>query len=341
MNFCINYFKKDLYDLQEEDLKQFFKIEKKENQHLEFKQFHSRTKRTDLISIFKKAVCSFLNSEGGILIYGAPKKEKDSDGKEYYQGNLTPFPSDTLPDKDDLMRQIVDNIHSMPRGVRFELIKFEQGSIGVFEIQPSQTKPHQTENIYQIRIDGQKKPAPHYLIEAMMKQITFPEIRAYVRVINTTYTEEGRFLLISFNVLLANFSEFKNEKNVRFSLQIQGPMDLLPGNSPDQISAKRTKFFKHENLIYRIPAKKKFILKGDFGMISDSKEIKLVILFHGESSPPKATVYKFDIETRSHRGRLVNDKAKIVVDNIPLAEYQNSLGISTSESLISALKIDL
>ncbi|OOG73348.1 ATP-binding protein [Algoriphagus sp. A40] len=336
MNFCQNYFQKDLDQITADDLIQFFNSTQKETQFLEFKSSGDTNVEQVFNKNLKPAICSFLNSEGGILIYGAPREDRKNPGNpENFK--LKPYPKEFLGDHDSIIRKISDGITPMPIGIRLKEVEFTEGFVAVFEIQKSVSKPHQTENIYQIRIDGQKKPAPHYLIEAMMKQITYPDMRGYIKVHSSQYKADGTTLEIIFSVLLVNFSEYQNEKNIRFALQIDGPMDLVPGSSKDKISAKKTKFFKFENAVPRTPVRQEFRIEGNFGMISKNKEIKLTILFHGESCPPKVTVYQFDIESRNHRGYLAEGKAKRVLDNIPLADYQKLKGFSCINESISDL----
>lgn len=340
MNFCQTYFSKDLDDLTADDLIHFFNSPQKESQYLEFKSAREPNLDKVFTNNLKPGICSFLNSEGGLLIYGTPKEDKKNPENPYH-GPFQPYQKGFLGEHDTIIRKVSDGIIPMPVGVRLKEIEFENGFVAVFEIQQSLTKPHQTENTYQIRIDGQKKSAPHYLIEAMMRQISYPDLRAYIKVVKSEYDVKGENLIISFFVILTNFSEFQNEKNVRFRLRLQGPMEFIPGRLHKTISSKITKFMKIESAISRIPLKQKFKIKGEFGFHSSNEEIKLEVIFHGESSPPKVSGYSFEIESKNMRGFLKDGRAKLKIDNILLSDYQKLQGYENVESMIKGLDIDI
>lgn len=341
MNFCQNYFSKDLDLLTESDLIHFFSSLQKETQYIEFKS----SGETNVDQIFNKtlkpAVCSFLNSEGGILIYGAPREDRrNPDNPDNFK--LRPYPINALGDHDSIIRKIADGITPMPIGIRLKEVEVEGGMLAVFEIQESKSKPHQTENIYQIRIDGQKKPAPHYLIEAMMKQVRFPEIKAYIKTEMSQYGSVARdTLFVSFNLYFINFSPFQNEKNIRYRLKVDGPMNLELGSSQGENLSKETKYYKIENLSFGEPYAVPFTLSGNFGVISKDQKILLNIVFHGDSLPSKLTVYEFYIEQRAFRGFLKGGKAILDIDNILFLEHQKKLGLTHEESLKKSLGIDL
>jgi hypothetical protein len=338
MNFSQTYFKKDLDQITSEDLVDFFKSPKKESQYLEFKS--AREKNLDRVytNTLKPGICSFLNSEGGILIYGAPSEDKRNPDHPFHQ-EVMPYPKGFLGDFDSIIRKISDGITPMPIGIRLKEVDFPNGSVAIFEIQESISKPHQTENIYQIRIEGQKKPAPHYLIEAMMKQVTFPDIRAYVKTIEHNYLDlEDDILCIKLKLFFLNFSEFQNEKNIRYRLIIDGPMDFEINRSN-----KKTDYKKFEILPFGEPISTNIDIFGRFGMLKDEQAVYLNIVFHGETSPSKITVYQFKIKPSnlSLRGFLVDGKAILEIDNLLLSEHEKIFGMSRKESLKETLGLDI
>lgn len=341
MNFCQTYFSKDLDDLTAEDLIHFFKFPQKESQYLEFKSTREPNMDKVFSNTLKPCICSFLNSEGGLLIYGAPNEDKKSPDHPFHK-DLEPYEKGFLGEHDNIISKISGGIIPMPIGIRLKEIDFQNKSLAVFEIQPSQTKPHQVDNIYQIRIDGQKKPAPHYLIEAMIKQVKFADIRSYIKVTTSKYGgAHENTLFINFNLYLINFSEFQNEKNIRFRLIVDGDMDFQLGTGHMMAQTKKTEYFKVENLAFGEPFSTSFTLSGNFGMISKDKTVLLNIIFHGESCPSKLTVYKFPIKSIGHRGQLEGRKAKLDIDNILFSEHQRSLGLTHEESLKRSLGIEL
>lgn len=338
MNFSQTYFKKDLDQITSEDLVEFFKSPQKESQYLEFKSARETNLDRVYTNTLKPGICSFLNSEGGILIYGAPSEDKRNPDHPFHQ-EVMPYPKGFLGDFDSIIRKISDGITPMPIGIRLKEVDFPNGSVAIFEIQESISKPHQTENIYQIRIEGQKKPAPHYLIEAMMKQVTFPDIRAFVKTIKHYYLDlEEDILCIKLDLFLINFSEFQNEKNIRYRMKIDGPMAF------DSNGKKRsTDYEKIEILSFGEPNSFDIEIFGKFGILKVEQIIKLNIVFHGETSPSKITVYQFNIKPNnmSLRGFLVDGRAILEIDNLLLSEHQKKLGVSHKESLKQTLGLDI
>ncbi|WP_169712766.1 AlbA family DNA-binding domain-containing protein [Algoriphagus faecimaris] len=326
--------------MKESDLITFFATHQQETQYIEFKSSGETNAEKIFSKSLKPAICSFLNSEGGILIYGAPREDhRNSENPDNFK--LRPYHPQLLGDHDSIIRKIADGITPMPIGIRLKEVEVEDGMVAVFEIQESQSKPHQTENIYQIRIDGQKKPAPHYLIEAMMKQVTFPTIKAYLKTKRSEYCDlKSDTLLISFDLSFINFSPFQNEKNIRYRLKVDGSMILELGSSKGENLSKETDYFKIENLTYGEPYTVPFTLSGNFGMIQSDKKVLLNIIFHGESSPSKLTVYEFYIEQRNLRGFLKGGKAILDIDNILISEHKKNLGLTHEESLKKSLGID-
>lgn len=283
MDFCNIYLNKSIREVTEKDLRQFFESPRHENSHLEFKSFHDRIEKKGIFSIFKKSICAFLNSEGGILIFGTPTKNKDEAGKEFYQGELTPFPAEFLPSKDSIISQIVDGIHSMPAGIKFELIKYGQGYVGIFEVPESNTKPHQTDNIYQIRIDGQNKPAPHYLISAMMRELKSAEIELKVTI--PYFGSDSIYHYFDYKCQVFNQVDAINDRNVVIDIFIS-----ITGHkfTYKQHELKIVSFGFPETISGRID-----ITNPHFK--NDDNTFELAFVFGGELSRRKISYFKCKI----------------------------------------------
>jgi len=109
MKFCQIYFQKDLDQLTSEDLISFFQNPQKESQYLEFKSSGEPNIDKVFSKTLKAAICSFLNSEGGLLIYGAPRENKKNPDHPFNQG-FTPYSKGFLGDHDTIISKISDGI---------------------------------------------------------------------------------------------------------------------------------------------------------------------------------------------------------------------------------------
>ena len=104
INYSEQYFGKDLNDLSYEDIVDFFAVEKEESDKIEFKAFHPDfgNFNKNLEGVIR-GICAFLNSNGGILIWGAPLGQK-VDERVIFQGALSPVTE--LKEKDSLISKI-------------------------------------------------------------------------------------------------------------------------------------------------------------------------------------------------------------------------------------------
>lgn len=305
MSFSQVMFNKDLYDLAYNDIVQFFDEEKEENLNLEFKSYPPQGNHSDKENAVFKAVCGLLNSGGGIVIWGAPIETRNADGNTKAQGDLTPFP--TTLDRDRLINKISSLISPLPIGIRVQKLDAPNGnSIFIIEVIKSNQKPHQFKDKYYIRLDGQTKVAPHYLIEAMMKNINFPIVKGYLR-LKRIEIERQNYVL-HFRSLIYNFSKYLNEINLNFSL-IAGPgiIEINGGrytgrydNSTEILSNGRPISDDFSLIVSRVELER------------NSNEIQIVLSFVGEKSPSKVSSYKYSLEGRIIG--VVNDENLYLLD---------------------------
>jgi len=76
MDYAISYFGKGLNEISYQDVVNFFRNEQTETDQIEFKSI-SQTQNLDTqFNAIYKAICAFLNSSGGLIIWGSPKGEK-------------------------------------------------------------------------------------------------------------------------------------------------------------------------------------------------------------------------------------------------------------------------
>lgn len=91
MDYCTAHFGKKLEDLTFHDIENFFSVERVETDQLEFKSINLKGGLDEKFPGIQKTVGAFLNSSGGLLIWGAPDGKLTSGKKEKaFVGSLTP-----------------------------------------------------------------------------------------------------------------------------------------------------------------------------------------------------------------------------------------------------------
>lgn len=216
MDYASNYFGKKLDELTYADIQAYFVDEKEETESIEFKSFppgHGVIEKS--LDGIKKGICAMLNSDGGIIIWGAPVGQDVPGKKEkIFKGNLAPV--NQLIEKDKLINKISSAIIPLPVGVSVKILNNGADYVYVFEIQKSQYRPHQFQNLYYARLDGQSQPAPHYLIEALFRKISYPNLQGYIKLENLTH--DGTYYYLDVSIFIFNVSELQNEEDVSFRL---------------------------------------------------------------------------------------------------------------------------
>lgn len=302
MKYSNIIFNKELYDLQFSDLEQFFETNKEENLNLEFKSFVAKGEYSKKEDAVKKAVCGLLNSEGGIIIWGAPTEAKDEQGNTTAIGALTPFQSQL--DKDRLINIFSSVITPMPIGIRVQVLKNEiNESVFIIEVEKSIERPHQYDNRYHIRLDGQTRIAPHYLISALMKSVDFPVLRGHIRM--KKIENDGNVFLIHFKKLLFNTSVYNNEKNINMRL-IAMPGGIIVNDENQGASYSQT----YPILSNGAPLLSNFILKVPANLIQN--DIEIIFQFGGEKSPSKMSNYKYNISRNLIGGNIQNEEIYLI-----------------------------
>jgi hypothetical protein len=315
-------FGKDLYDLNYNDLMQFFETEKEETLNLEFKSYPSAGNYNDKEKAVFKSICGLLNSEGGIVIWGAPTENRNADGNTTAEGPLTPF--ETNLDRDRLINKISSLLIPLPIGIRVQKLDAPDGnSIFVIEVEKSSLKPHQYKNNYFIRLDGQTKIAPHYLIEAMMKSIDFPVIRGHLRLRNINFT--GNNVVLSFVKVLFNTSEFNNDINFFYRIVASpGTIHIGDNSYPGDFINDSLKIMSHGR-----PIRSTFrLVIPSSTLVARNHEVSLIINFGGEKSPSKVSTYKY-ILNNLVIGDVANDELPFLIE-----KRENQLPSDTTNNTV-------
>lgn len=153
-----------------DDLLSYFKKSPREGQNLEFK-----SGEVDISKILKE-LCAFLNSEGGLLIVGAPR-ESNSGG----EGPHNPVLS-TIPSMSFLRDKIISGIMPSPSGIKLHRIQLEDGSVYLLDVLASSNPPHQLHGSgnYYIREGAVSRPALHREVEEMFFKKRKPHLQLQI-----------------------------------------------------------------------------------------------------------------------------------------------------------------
>jgi hypothetical protein len=299
MNYSINIFGKELTDLTYTDIENYFQEEKEESNIIEYKSYSAKYGNFNVnIEGVIKGICAFLNSDGGILIWGSPEGKKvDSKQEKVFIGDLSPIPY--LKGKDYFINKISDSITPLPIGINVQPIKNKGVYLYIFEIQKSNYSPHQYRDKYFARLDGQTKPAPHYLIEALFKKISFPHLEGFIKLIKISQNKGQYYLDIE--IYIFNFSHFQNEENVAFRLMC--PQGIF-AKSQEYLNPKmynnKGHQLVHKDLIdvlyFGAPIchSEKLIFNPNELLNKHHNKAVFLLTFGGKSSPLKSSVYELD-----------------------------------------------
>jgi hypothetical protein len=341
MNYSKQYFGKELDQLSYQDIKNFFLEEREETDKIEFKSYYDSNEQNypDKENGIIKTICGLLNSEGGLIIWGAPVGRYNEEGnKKKFQGCLSPL--DKLIEKDNFISRITDSITPSPSGVKFQRIKEKNQNVYVIEVAKSSYSPHQFRNIYYMRIDGQTKPAPHHYIEALFRKVTFPKLAGYIK-IDSIKTDREKYIMQISNFIF-NKSKLQNEDDIYYRLIVTiGKFALYKvytGN--DRIYTMEGHELRVHNakatLYYDEPlTSSEIVLFNPNELLKDNNEFQILFYFGGKKSPLMISKYKLkvnDIYTKD-----TNSLFTSIEENIYAYEYSDKLVISDRDKLQSIL----
>ena len=146
-------------------------------------------------------------------------------------------------------------------------------------------------------MDGQTVSAPHYLVQALMRQISYPDIRGAIRFDKIYFNSLTGFL--SFSIAIFNFSRLQNEEDVSFNLRLFGAVFGQPASDPDGKFQYTSNF---QQLIYADYAKvlhfgqpaicQDTIIIAKTGKAAlENHHVRIVLSFGGKMSPAKTCDY--------------------------------------------------
>lgn len=288
IDFSNQFFGETLDTLSIQNVIDYFTEERPESDIIEYKAFSREYGNfNNSIKGVIRAICGLLNSNGGIVLWGAPLGAVNNNGEKIFIGSLAPI--NDHKEKDWLINKISDSITPLPVGIKVKILEHDGGYVYIFQIQPSPYKPHQFENTYYSRLDGQTKPAPHYFVEALFRKISFPNIEGYIKFDYAKFLYSPQGGLIRFTIVLFNFSKFQNEENLSYNLTV------FPGT----ITSTNSGFFygKEELLLYGVPmvnSQELYVSIDD--LKNNNSKVNFALQIGGKRSPGKISTYTLDLE---------------------------------------------
>lgn len=298
MDHFLTYFNKSIDSITIDDIITFFKDEHSESNRIEFKSYKPGGNINEKIKPIISSICAFLNSEGGVIIWDAPQGIIPPNKKEKVFFGTPSYVNEHI-ENDKLINKVCDCISPLPTGITARVIGGKDNFIYLFNIQASLIKPHQFDNKYMIRLDGQSRVAPHYYIEAMFRQIKYPDIEGYIKFSDIQTVKDG--LELTIETIIFNWSPLQNEKNV--IILVFSPYGLFI-NSRNRLNLIN-KYYEYgcdghqsltrkldDILFYGSPFQDSDKLLFNIDDIRKIKEFEIFLRFGGENSPQKESYYK-------------------------------------------------
>lgn len=297
MDFTKILLRKELRDLLYPDIEDYFKVSRKESNTIEFKSYTSSGEIDSQYNAIYKTICGFLNSDGGLLIWGAPSGQKMPGKKEKeFFGELKPI--DKSIEKDALINKICSNISPLPQGFRVEILEKEERQLCIIEVDKNRNGPFQTNDIYYMRLDGQTKPAPHYYIEALFRQITYPELGGYIKF--STLKINNSVYYLSFQVIILNHSPLQNEEKISWRLLVDPGSFIKQSNKHVDIDPVNNQMYS-DNFpqvlhLGEAPYTDVILTINPYELNSNNNQVHIILLYGGRFSPMKMSQYKVDLK---------------------------------------------
>ncbi len=299
------YFGQPARSLTYQDVENYFTVNREESDTLELKSYHTEGDRSgdaEKENGIIRSIAAFLNSGGGLIIWGAPAGQTVTGRSEkVFTGNLSA--TTRLIEKDRFISRVTDNIIPAPNKVQFHTYEHNGNYVYLIEVTQSDYSPHQFSNRYYMRIDGQTKPAPHHYIEALFKKISFPKLEGYITA--SRLRQVGPFFYLDITARIFNLSRLQNELRPFYRL-VAGPGAILLDSLTTQ-SQKKYFMGGHElrssdNLIpifYNQPLVFTETLRiNPTEVQANNSELAIWFWFAGEKSPLLVSQYqlRFDFQ---------------------------------------------
>ncbi len=300
MSYISQYFGKGPDEISYQDVIDFFAIEREESDKIEFKSFtfpgenNQREKENGII----RSICAFLNSSGGLIIWGAPIGNiPPGRNEKVFTGDLSPVSS--LIEKDYFINRITDSITPAPNSIYFKRIENGNGNnIYLIDISQSEYSPHQFRSIYYMRIDGQTKPAPHHYIEALFKKITYPKLKGYIMV--EDFYHQGPFITFNLVSIIFNLSKLQNEHKANYRIivgrgAVYSRHIAMGPNDTYFMDGHELRISVNDTIYYNSPYRRSESVRLTTHQMDNGCELEIWFYFGGENSPLLLSKYKLRI----------------------------------------------
>ncbi len=286
-------FSKSLEELEYGDIERYFEEEREETLSLECKSLGDNSIKSKIEEDVIRTVCAFLNSEGGVMIWGSPREKKNADGHKVVIGELTP--TKEFQTKDWFINKLTTNIKPWPSGIEVKALEQDGCYVYIIEVQKSEYSPHQFKDKYRARLDGQTIVAPHYLVEALFRKIKYPNLSGTITFhkVRKTFSSIEEYV-IDGHVLIQNNTASINEEEVYIGIRCkQGNIWI------DNVEKENVHFeYKVVEILPKglesiIP----FSINIDSRKLKDSAStIKVGLVFGGKKSFGRRSEYLFDFD---------------------------------------------
>lgn len=216
-------------------LTEFFSSEQEESEQLEFKSGKC------LISDLYAEVSAFANTDGGIIILGAPREvynDATLDGKRNKKerrkvciGSLDPSKEDRTTDS--ILQMFLKGITPSIMGIKVHRLVHPDGFIYIIYVPQSINSPHQVNGAYHMRIGTMCERAPHGFVQALFNKKKPTKLVAHVavkaRVLSDHYNDlkfqihignESRFPIHNTEGFIALIGDLKEVNTKKFDISV-------------------------------------------------------------------------------------------------------------------------
>lgn len=341
MSYILQYLVKQPSDLTYDEIEHFFSVDREESDKIEFKSYHSpaeneKEKENGIL----RSACAFLNSSGGLIIWGAPVGQAVEGKKEkIFKGALSPVTK--LIEKDYIINRLTDSITPSPNSINFYSFEKNGSYVNLIEIGQSEYRPHQYKNTYYMRIDGQTKPAPHHYIEALFKRISYPKLKGYITFNNLTTDRTYFYLEIS--AIIFNLSKLQIEHRPYFRIVVTKGATFQESHNPrlahlySMSGHELRKANATETIYYNQPYRFTETLRlNPTELIKHNSEFSIWFYFGGENSPLLLSKYTLKIDFTHPNVQDLNTLISHKDENRYFFEHSDDLG-KTEEERIKAI----